>query len=85
MCICLSWRRHDVRPYQKFSVYRSEGRHGAFPITRKESSMRPHISLDVRDVPASVKFYQKVFGVAYWLELSDELINGLREPVTFSK
>ena len=25
--------------------------------------MRPHISLDVRDVPASVDFYQKVFGV----------------------
>jgi catechol 2,3-dioxygenase-like lactoylglutathione lyase family enzyme len=25
--------------------------------------MRPHISLDVRDVPASVAFYQKVFAV----------------------
>lgn len=25
--------------------------------------MRPHISLDVRDVQASVEFYQKVFGV----------------------
>jgi catechol 2,3-dioxygenase-like lactoylglutathione lyase family enzyme len=26
--------------------------------------MRPHLSLDVRNVPASVAFYQKVFGVA---------------------
>jgi catechol 2,3-dioxygenase-like lactoylglutathione lyase family enzyme len=26
--------------------------------------MRPHLSLDVRNVPASVEFYQKVFGVA---------------------
>lgn len=26
--------------------------------------MRPHLSLDVRNVPASVLFYQKVFGVA---------------------
>ena len=26
--------------------------------------MRPHLSLDVRDVPKSVAFYQKVFGVA---------------------
>lgn len=26
--------------------------------------MRPHLSLDVRNVPASVQFYQKVFGVA---------------------
>lgn len=26
--------------------------------------MRPHLSLNVRDVPASVEFYQKVFGVA---------------------
>jgi len=26
--------------------------------------MRPHISLDVRNVPGSVEFYQKVFGVA---------------------
>ena len=25
--------------------------------------MRPHFSLDVRNVPASVEFYQKVFGV----------------------
>jgi len=25
--------------------------------------MRPHISLNVRDVPASVEFYRKVFGV----------------------
>ena len=25
--------------------------------------MRPHLSLNVRDVPASVEFYQKVFGV----------------------
>ena len=26
--------------------------------------MRPHLSLNVRNVPASVEFYQKVFGVA---------------------
>jgi catechol 2,3-dioxygenase-like lactoylglutathione lyase family enzyme len=26
--------------------------------------MRPHLSLDVRNVPDSVEFYQKVFGVA---------------------
>lgn len=26
--------------------------------------MRPHISLDVRNVPVSVEFYQKVFGIA---------------------
>ena len=26
--------------------------------------MRPHLSLDVRQVPASVEFYRKVFGVA---------------------
>ena len=26
--------------------------------------MRPHLSIDVRDVPASVAFYEKVFGVA---------------------
>ena len=26
--------------------------------------MRPHISLDVRNVPASVKFYEKAFGVS---------------------
>lgn len=26
--------------------------------------MRPHISLDVGNVPASVKFYEKVFGVS---------------------
>lgn len=25
--------------------------------------MRPHLSLDVRSVPASVEFYQKVFGI----------------------
>lgn len=26
--------------------------------------MRPHLSLDVRHIPASVEFYRKVFGVA---------------------
>jgi len=26
--------------------------------------MKPHLSLDVRNVPASVEFYRKVFGVA---------------------
>jgi catechol 2,3-dioxygenase-like lactoylglutathione lyase family enzyme len=33
--------------------------------------MRPHISLDVRNVPASVEFYQKVFGVAPQKQTAD--------------
>jgi len=33
--------------------------------------MRPHISLDVRDVQASVKFYQKVFGVVPQKQTTD--------------
>jgi len=33
--------------------------------------MRPHISLDVRNVPASVEFYQKVFGVAPQKQTTD--------------
>lgn len=33
--------------------------------------MRPHISLDVRNVPASVEFYQKVFGIAPQKQTSD--------------
>jgi len=33
--------------------------------------MRPHLSLDVRHVPASVEFYQKVFGVAPQKHTSD--------------
>jgi len=33
--------------------------------------MRPHISLDVRNVAASVEFYQKVFGVAPQKQTTD--------------
>jgi len=33
--------------------------------------MRPHLSLDVRNVPASVEFYQKVFGVAPQKQTTD--------------
>lgn len=33
--------------------------------------MRPHLSLDVRNVPASVAFYQKVFGVAPQKQTTD--------------
>jgi catechol 2,3-dioxygenase-like lactoylglutathione lyase family enzyme len=33
--------------------------------------MRPHISLDVRDVPQSVAFYEKVFGVQPQKRTSD--------------
>jgi len=33
--------------------------------------MRAHISLDVRNVPASVAFYQKVFGVAPQKQTTD--------------
>jgi len=33
--------------------------------------MRPHLSLDVRNVPLSVEFYQKVFGVAPQKQTTD--------------
>ena len=33
--------------------------------------MRPHLSIDVRDVPASVAFYEKVFGVAPQKQTTD--------------
>ena len=33
--------------------------------------MRPHLSLDVRDVPTSVEFYQKVFGMAPQKQTAD--------------
>jgi catechol 2,3-dioxygenase-like lactoylglutathione lyase family enzyme len=33
--------------------------------------MRPHISLDVRNVPASVEFYQLLFGVAPQKQTAD--------------
>ena len=33
--------------------------------------MRPHLSLDVRNVPASVAFYQKVFGVTPQKQTAD--------------
>ncbi|MDP1767597.1 MAG: ArsI/CadI family heavy metal resistance metalloenzyme [Nitrospirota bacterium] len=42
--------------------------------------MRPHLSLDVRNVPASVAFYQKVFGVAPQKQTTDYAKFDLREP-----
>jgi catechol 2,3-dioxygenase-like lactoylglutathione lyase family enzyme len=33
--------------------------------------MRPHLSLDVRNVPASVEFYRKVFGLAPQKQTTD--------------
>ena len=33
--------------------------------------MRPHVSLDVRNVPASVEFYRKIFGVAPQKQTTD--------------
>jgi catechol 2,3-dioxygenase-like lactoylglutathione lyase family enzyme len=42
--------------------------------------MRPHISLDVRNVPASVEFYQKVFAVAPQKQTTDYAKFDLSEP-----
>ena len=42
--------------------------------------MRPHVSLDVRNVPASVEFYQKVFGVAPQKQTTDYAKFDLTEP-----
>lgn len=42
--------------------------------------MRPHLSLDVHNVPASVEFYQKVFGVAPQKYTSDYAKFDLTEP-----
>ena len=42
--------------------------------------MRPHLSLDVGNVPASVKFYQKVFGVAPQKQTEDYAKFDLTEP-----
>ena len=42
--------------------------------------MRPHISLDVRNVPASVEFYQKVFGVGPQKQAADYAKFDLTEP-----
>ena len=42
--------------------------------------MRPHLSLDVYNVPASVEFYQKVFGVAPQKHTSDYAKFYLAEP-----
>ena len=42
--------------------------------------MRPHISLDVRHVPASVEFYQKVFGVAPQKQTEDYANFDLKAP-----
>jgi len=42
--------------------------------------MRPHLSLDVGNVPASVEFYQKVFGVAPQKQTTDYAKFDLTEP-----
>ena len=42
--------------------------------------MRPHVSLDVHNVPASVAFYQKVFGVAPQKQTADYAKFDLTEP-----
>lgn len=47
--------------------------------------MRPHISLDVRNVPQSVAFYEKVFGVKPQKQTVDYAKFDLHEPaVNFS-
>ena len=42
--------------------------------------MRPHLSLDVRNVPASVEFYRKVFGVAPQKQMADYAKFDLTSP-----
>jgi extradiol dioxygenase family protein len=42
--------------------------------------MRPHLSLDVRNVPASVAFYQKVFGVTPQKQTTDYAKFDLMSP-----
>lgn len=42
--------------------------------------MRPHLSLDVRNVYASVEFYRKVFGVAPQKQTADYAKFDLTEP-----
>jgi len=42
--------------------------------------MRPHLSLDVRNVAASVEFYQKVFGVTPQKQTTDYAKFDLTEP-----
>ena len=42
--------------------------------------MRPHLSLDVRNVPVSVAFYQKVFGVAPQKQTHDYAKFDLTQP-----
>ncbi len=42
--------------------------------------MRPHLSLDVRHVPQSVAFYEKVFGVPPQKQTADYAKFDLTEP-----
>ena len=42
--------------------------------------MRPHLSLDVRDVPTSIEFYRKVFGVPPQKQTTDYAKFDLTEP-----
>jgi catechol 2,3-dioxygenase-like lactoylglutathione lyase family enzyme len=46
----------------------------------RESAVRPHLSLDVRSVPASVAFYQEVFGVAPQKQTEDYAKFNLTQP-----
>ena len=46
----------------------------------KEGAMRPHLSLDVRNVPASVAFYQKVFDVPPQKQTQDYAKFDLTKP-----
>lgn len=42
--------------------------------------MRPHVSLDVRHVPSSVEFYQKIFGMPPQKQTTDYAKFDLRAP-----
>jgi catechol 2,3-dioxygenase-like lactoylglutathione lyase family enzyme len=42
--------------------------------------MRPHVSLNVRDVPRSVAFYEKVFGVSPQKQVADYAKFDLQKP-----
>ena len=42
--------------------------------------MRPHLSLDVRNVPTSVEFYQKIFGIPPQKQTSDYAKFDLTHP-----
>jgi catechol 2,3-dioxygenase-like lactoylglutathione lyase family enzyme len=49
-------------------------------IEHRQTVARPHLSLDVRNVPASVAFYRKVFGVDPQKQTDDYAKFDLTEP-----